>query len=72
MSSDVPCRDVTSSQDFIRALKAVSDPPYPAGPSKIHIASQVWEQSTLYVPNKGQVIVDWILTRLLKGKSKEG
>lgn len=59
---------LNSSQDFIRALKASSDT---GTPSKIQIASQAWNESTFYVPNKDQVIVDWILTRLLKEKSKE-
>jgi len=34
------------------------------------MASQAWFKSTLYFPNKDQVIVDWILTRFLKEKDK--
>jgi hypothetical protein len=61
-----------SSQDFIRALKSSSDPPLSDGPSKIQIAKDAWNDPSLYLPNKNQVITDWLLTRLLKTKSKEG
>jgi hypothetical protein len=57
-------------QSFVRALKAPTDPPRPAGPLKIEIARGVWDTSSFYVPNKGELIVDWILARLLKDKSK--
>ncbi|KAF9535580.1 Urb2/Npa2 family-domain-containing protein [Crepidotus variabilis] len=60
-----------SSQDFVRALKAQPDPPSPGGPTKIEIAEQAWANSGFYVPSKGEVIADWILTRLLKEKDKE-
>jgi hypothetical protein len=60
-----------SSQDFIRALKAQSDPPSPTLPSKIEIAQLVWNTPAMYVPCKGAVIAEWILTRLLKDKSTE-
>lgn len=60
-----------SSQDFVRSLKAVSDPPLIGGPSKIEIAQQAWKNTSLYVPSKAEVIVDWILTRFLKDKGKE-
>lgn len=62
---------LTSSQEFIRALKASSDPPNSDAPSKIEIASNAWNLSTFYVPNKDQVIADWILTRFLKEKNKD-
>ncbi|KAI0343910.1 hypothetical protein BDW22DRAFT_1473650 [Trametopsis cervina] len=57
-----------SAQDFIRALKASSDPPQPGGPSKLEIARKTWDDESLYVPNKQENIVEWILTRLLKEK----
>jgi len=66
MHQDFP----STSQDLIRALKAPTDPPSGHAFSKIQMASQAWFQSTLYFPNKGQVIVDWILTRFLKEKDK--
>ncbi|KAI0639184.1 Urb2/Npa2 family-domain-containing protein [Trametes polyzona] len=60
-----------NAQDFIRALKAPSDPPHPGGPLKIDIATDAWANAQLYVPNKAEAIVEWILTRLLKDKSKD-
>ena len=62
---------VKSAQEFVRALKAPSDPPDTGGPVKIQIASEVWHDSSFHVPNKEEVIVDWILTRLLKDKDKK-
>jgi hypothetical protein len=59
-----------SSQSFVRALKAPSDPPQPDGPPKIEIARETWDNTSFYVPNKGEVIVDWLLTKLLKDKAK--
>ncbi|OCH96588.1 hypothetical protein OBBRIDRAFT_765485 [Obba rivulosa] len=62
---------IQSAQAFIRALKAPSDPPEAAGLPKIEIARRAWVDSSFYVPNKAEAIVDWLLTRLLKDKSKE-
>ncbi|CCM02194.1 uncharacterized protein FIBRA_04274 [Fibroporia radiculosa] len=61
-----------SVQDFIRALKAPSDPPRLDSSLKIELAREAWEDATFHLPNKGEVIADWILTRLLKDKVKEG
>ncbi|PSR71300.1 hypothetical protein EW026_g399 [Hermanssonia centrifuga] len=60
-----------SAQEFIRALKAPSDPPHPDGLSKVDIARQAWDDTSLYVPNKEEAITDWILTRFLKDKDKD-
>lgn len=60
-----------SSQSFIRALKAPSDPPLPEGPCKIEIAQDAWDNKSFYVPNKDEVIGDWLLTKLLKDKGKD-
>ncbi|KAI0359178.1 hypothetical protein OH77DRAFT_1473878 [Trametes cingulata] len=60
-----------NAQDFIRALKAASDPPHAGGPLKIDIAREAWENTHLYVPNKAEAIVEWVLTRLLKDKSRD-
>ncbi|KAG8932264.1 hypothetical protein FRC02_001404 [Tulasnella sp. 418] len=57
---------LSSSQAFIRALKAASDPPTPFSSSKIEIATQAWAKESLYVPGKHTVIVEWILGKLLK------
>ncbi|KAF7794109.1 hypothetical protein EIP86_005239 [Pleurotus ostreatoroseus] len=62
---------VHSAQDFIRALKAPSDPPQAEGLTKIEIATTAWADSSFYIPNKEEVITDWALTRLLKDKDKE-
>lgn len=60
-----------SAQEFIRALRAPSDPPHAGGPYKVELAQQAWDNASFYIPNKGEVIVDWLLTRLLKDKAKE-
>ena len=60
-----------SSQDFVRSLKLASDPPFVGGPYKIEIAQQAWEDASFYVPNKAEVIADWILAKFLKDKGKE-
>jgi hypothetical protein len=57
-------------ENFVRALKAPSDPPQPGGPYKIETARSVWDDTSFYVPSKGEVIVEWILTRLLKDRTK--
>ncbi|KAJ6574877.1 Urb2/Npa2 family-domain-containing protein [Mycena capillaripes] len=58
-----------ASQALYHALKAPSDPPRVGGPSKIHIASTAWDDKSLYMPNKGEVMVEWILTKFLKDKA---
>lgn len=60
-----------SSQDFVRALKAQPDPPQVGGSTKIEIAVQAWSNTAFYVPSKGEVIADWILTKFLKEKDRE-
>ncbi|ETW87503.1 hypothetical protein HETIRDRAFT_244958, partial [Heterobasidion irregulare TC 32-1] len=57
-----------SSQNFVRALKATPD----AGePSKIQVAKEAWDTPSFHIPNKGETIVDWALTRLLKDRANE-
>jgi hypothetical protein len=60
-----------SSQSFVRALKAPSDPPYPDGPLKIEIARRGWDDTTLYLPNKGELIVEWVLTAFLRARGSD-
>ncbi|GLB36377.1 hypothetical protein LshimejAT787_0306650 [Lyophyllum shimeji] len=62
---------VQTSQGFVRALKAASDPPLPGGQQKIEIARQVWDDASFYVPNKAEVVMEWILSKFLKEKDKE-
>ncbi|KAF5377547.1 hypothetical protein D9615_005195 [Tricholomella constricta] len=62
---------VQTSQGFVRSLKAASDPPVPGGPLKIEIARQVWDDAAFYVPNKAEVVVEWILNKFLKEKDRE-
>ena len=59
-----------NAQDFIRALKASADPPQVGGPFKIEIARQAWDSPSLYVPNKAEAIAEWLLSTLLKDKSR--
>ena len=56
------------SHELVRALKSAPDPPVPGGALKIEIASHAWEDASFYVPRKAEVIVDWILGKLLKEK----
>lgn len=60
-----------NAQDFIRALKAATDPPHVDSPPKIDIARHAWDNALLYVPNKAEAIVDWLLSRLLKDRFKD-
>jgi hypothetical protein len=55
-----------SAQSFVRALRAPTDPPKQAGPSKIDIASAAWHETSFHVPRKAETILEWCLTRLLK------
>ncbi|KAG1749705.1 Urb2/Npa2 family-domain-containing protein [Suillus paluster] len=59
-----------SAQSFVRLLKAPTDPPNPESPTKIQIACAAWDDTTLHIPNKHELIAEFILTRLLKDKSK--
>lgn len=59
-----------SSQDFIRALKASSDPPNTGGLCKIDIARQAWDNNSFYLPSKAEIIAEWILSTLSKEKSR--
>ncbi|KAG0697175.1 Urb2/Npa2 family-domain-containing protein [Suillus ampliporus] len=61
-----------SAQSFVRLLKAPTDPPNPESPPKIEIACAAWDDTTLHIPNKHELIAEFILTRLLKDKSKTG
>lgn len=60
-----------SSQGFVRALKAPSDPPVNGGPFKIVIAQRAWDDVSFYVPSKSEVIVDWILNKIFKERGNE-
>ena len=64
-------RSIQSSQSFIRALKAPSDPPYVGGLKKIELAREAWDNTAFYVPNKEEAIADWLLSKLLKDKDRE-
>jgi len=59
---------MTTIQEFIRALKASSNPPVPGGRTKIEIARHAWDDNTFFLPSKAQVIADWLLSTFLKDK----
>lgn len=61
----------TSAQGFIKALKARPDP-HANGPQKIELAREAWNSTNLDFPSKDEVLVDWLLTRLLKDKAIAG
>ncbi|EJD55310.1 hypothetical protein AURDEDRAFT_155547 [Auricularia subglabra TFB-10046 SS5] len=58
-----------SAHAFIRALKAPTDPPQAENRTKIQLAREAWD-STLYVPSKSEVLVDWLLSQLLKNQRR--
>ncbi|KAK7694415.1 hypothetical protein QCA50_001601 [Cerrena zonata] len=60
-----------SALDLVRSLKGPADPPTPDGLSKIDLAQQGWSNSALYMPNKAETILEWLLTRLLKDKVRD-
>ncbi|PPR01182.1 hypothetical protein CVT24_006058 [Panaeolus cyanescens] len=55
-----------SSQDFVRALKATGT----TSSFKIDLARNAWNDKSFYVPNKEDIISEWILTTFTKEKSK--
>lgn len=57
-----------SAQSFVRALKASADPPISGAPAKIVIARNAWDTQTFVVPNKDEVILEWIFSKLSKEK----
>lgn len=59
-----------SSQTFIRALKAPSDPPSAGGPTKLAIATEAWRTPSFRAPNKDEVIAEWVLGKFLKERTK--
>ncbi|CAE6436414.1 unnamed protein product [Rhizoctonia solani] len=64
--------ELSSSQEFIRALKAPKDPPRPGGIRKLDLARQAWELETLFIPSKAEVIVEWVLQSLLTSGAAQG
>lgn len=61
---------LNSSQAFVRALKATSDPPAQDGPSKLEIACAGWEREEFLVFNKEELICDWLIGKLVKDRSQ--
>ncbi|KZO94986.1 hypothetical protein CALVIDRAFT_185996 [Calocera viscosa TUFC12733] len=60
---------LSSSEAFIRALKAPHDPPTSSSVHKIELATRAWFARDLYIPGKAELIADWALTRLLKDRN---
>lgn len=60
-----------SALDLVRKLKGPADPLTPGGLSKIELAQQGWSNTYLYMPNKAETILEWLLIRLLKDKDKD-
>ncbi|KAL1739267.1 hypothetical protein HDZ31DRAFT_69116 [Schizophyllum fasciatum] len=61
---------IRTAQDFVRALKAPNDPPSAALPAKVQIARQAWHDKAFHVPNKPELIVDWLLSRFQKERNQ--
>jgi hypothetical protein len=68
--SEVMERYLSSSQAFVRALKASSDPPTQDGPSKLDIARAGWERREFVVSNKEELICDWLIGKMLKDRAQ--
>lgn len=47
-------------------------PPQPGGPLKIQLADEAWRLHSFYVPSKAELLAEWILSRLLKDREREG
>lgn len=62
--------DAQTSQGFVRALKAASDPPIAGGPFKIEIARRAWDDASFHVPCKSEVVADWVLTKFMKERTR--
>jgi hypothetical protein len=60
-----------SSQDFVKGLKSTADPPFPGGPLKLNIATDAWNDTSFYIPRKGQVIAEWILSKFQKDRAND-
>ena len=56
-----PKEYLQSGHALVRALKAPDDPPRPAWPTKIVIATEAWHCNDFYLPNKAEILRDWIL-----------
>ncbi|KAH7108380.1 Urb2/Npa2 family-domain-containing protein [Auriculariales sp. MPI-PUGE-AT-0066] len=57
---------LTSAHAFIRALKAAADPPPPESRVKIELATEAWHTSSLYIPSKDEILVEWLLAQISK------
>jgi len=55
---------LTSAHAFIRALKAPADPPRDETRTKIELASDAWHTSSLYIPSKDEILVEWLLSQI--------
>lgn len=63
--------ELSSSQEFIRALKGSKDPPKDGGLLKVDLARRAWELESLFIPSKAEVIVEWALQSLLANGQAE-
>ncbi|QRW05760.1 hypothetical protein RhiLY_04759 [Ceratobasidium sp. AG-Ba] len=63
--------ELSSSQEFIRALKGSKDPPNEGGLSKVELAHKAWKLDSLFIPSKAEVIVEWALQSLLARSHSE-
>ncbi|KAL1762420.1 hypothetical protein FB107DRAFT_199085 [Schizophyllum commune] len=62
---------IKTAQDFVRALKAPNDPPSAGLPRKVQIAREGWDDQAFHVPNKAELIVDWLLGRFQKERNQQ-
>jgi hypothetical protein len=57
---------LSSSQAFVRALKASTDPPTEDAPTKINRGREAWQRKQFLVANKAELITEWLLGKMLK------
>jgi len=57
-----------SAHALVKALKAARDPPQDGGPTKLSIATTAIHEENTYLPNKEQIVLDFILDTWSRSK----
>jgi hypothetical protein len=57
-----------SAHALVKALKASRDPPQDGGPTKLEIAIKAIHEEDTYLPNKKQIVLDFILDAWSRSK----
>lgn len=62
--------EVTGPNALLRCLRAPADPVSPGGPSKLDIATSIWQDDTVVIPHKDAILRDWLLELFLNGTNR--